>query len=123
MRGPRTRLIIVVGNTLEILGAVSACVGTYLLAGLPWMLVLLAVLLIIAAELIYDASILRVPLPRRPQLRTRLLERRQALNLWRATRRVKRRKPLPSWPADDMAETLRPSPMVGELSGDSEHKR
>lgn len=84
----RTRLVVNVGNLLEVLGAGVVVVGVDRLAGLAWALVLLGVLLVVAAELVFDASVWRLPLPRRPRPGVRLVERRQALVVWRARRMV-----------------------------------
>jgi len=63
---PRTRLRISVGNVLELAGAGVGCYAIDQLAGLRWALVAAAVLLIVGAELIYDALSLSLPLPRVP---------------------------------------------------------
>lgn len=86
----RTRLAVNVGNLFELLGAAAGVYGVYRLLGLAWALIAAAVLLILAAELIYDAHSWMIPLPRRPHPRVRLLEARQRLALrrmrWQARR-------------------------------------
>lgn len=82
----RTRLVINAGNLLELVGAGCAVYGVARLAGLGFALVLAGVLLVVAAELIYDSHVWRVPLPLRPQPRVRLRERRQSVEVWWARR-------------------------------------
>ena len=79
----RTRLVLNVGNLLELAGAVCGVWGVDRLAGFAWALVLAGVLLVLAAELIYDGHLWRVPLPLRPEPRRWLKERRQAWALRR----------------------------------------
>lgn len=66
MRPQRYHLRISVGNLLEILGAAASVYGVARLVGLAYGLILLGILLVVAAELIYDDTSLRLPLPRRP---------------------------------------------------------
>lgn len=80
----RTKLVLNVGNLLELAGAACGVWGVNRLAGFAWALVLAGVLLILAAELIYDGHLWRVPLPLRPEPSRWLKERRQ---VW-ALRRV-----------------------------------
>ena len=56
-----------IGNLLELAGAGLGCYGVDQIVGLRWALVAGAVLLIIAAELVYDAHRLKIRLPRRPR--------------------------------------------------------
>ena len=62
----RTKVSFNTGNLLEIAGAAMGTTAVYLLSGLAWALVCGAVLLILAAELIYVApTTVRLPgLPR-----------------------------------------------------------
>jgi hypothetical protein len=80
----RTKLVLNVGNLLELAGAACGVYGVDRLAGFAWALVLAGVLLVIAAELIYDGHIWRVSLPLRPQPSRWLKERRQGWALQRA---------------------------------------
>ena len=96
MRQQRTRVVINVGNLLELAGAGVAVYGVDRLAGLAWALVLAGMLAVIAAELIYDAHVWRIPLPHRPRTRQRLCEWRQHVRVWRM-RRVQRWR---RWRAD-----------------------
>lgn len=90
MRAPRTRLAINAGNLLELLGAASAVYGLARVAGLGYGLMLLGVLLVVGAELVYDAKVWRVPLPHRPRVgqrvRVRYVHGRQRLAVWWAIR-------------------------------------
>jgi hypothetical protein len=79
---PRSRLVINVGNLLELLGAVAACVGVGLLAGLAFALILAGILLVVGAELIYDQHVWRVPLPHRPRPRVWLAVWRRRMRRW-----------------------------------------
>ena len=79
----RSRLAINAGNLLELLGAGCGVYGIYRLAGLSWALIAAAILLIVAAELIYDAHVWRVPLPLRPEPQRRVTEARQRIQIWR----------------------------------------
>lgn len=86
----RSRLAINVGNLFELLGAACGVYGVYRLVGLAWALIAAAVLLILAAELIYDAHVWTLSLPRRPHPRVRLTEARQRFAIkrmrWQARR-------------------------------------
>lgn len=77
----RTRVAVNVGNLLELFGAACGVYGVAQLAGFKWALILAGVLLVLAAELIYDGHVWRVPLPRKPDLHTWREERRQALQM------------------------------------------
>jgi hypothetical protein len=85
----RSRLAINVGNLLELLGAGCGVYGIDRLAGLSWALIATAILLIVAAELIYDAHVWRLPLPLVPQPRRWIKERRQAAQIWRRSLRAR----------------------------------
>lgn len=78
--GGRAVLHVSFGNLLELAGAGLACYAIYRLVGLSWSLVGGAVMLLVAAELVYDVSVLHFPLPRRPRpverVRRRLSHRR-----------------------------------------------
>lgn len=91
----RTKLVIEVGNLLELAGAACAVVGVDRLAGFSWALVAGAILLVAGAELVYGdhpdpnappgtPRVWKVPLPLRPQPSRWLKERRQAWALRRA---------------------------------------
>lgn len=84
----RTRVVVNVGNLLELIGAGAAVYGVDRLVGLSWALILAGVLLVIAAELIYDMHTWRIPLPHRPRPRVWLLDKRQRFAMWLARRRV-----------------------------------
>lgn len=92
----RARLLINVGNLLELLGAGLAVYGVYRLAGVGFACVLAGVLAVVAAELIYDAHVWRVPLPRRPHPRRRLAEQRQRAHGWHVRQTLRFRR----WRAD-----------------------
>jgi hypothetical protein len=79
MRQQRTRVVINVGNLLEVLGAASAVYGVARLAGLGFALVLAGILAVVAAELIYDGHAWRIPLPHRPRPRAWAQRRRRGL--------------------------------------------
>jgi hypothetical protein len=80
----RVTLVINVGNLLECLGAGALVYGLWRLAGLAAAMVLLGVLLVVAAELVYDEHVWRIPLPRRPRPGRRLAGSRGRLRAWRA---------------------------------------
>lgn len=86
----RSRLAVNVGNLLELLGAACGVYGIYRLVGFAWALIAAAVLLVVAAEFIYDGRLVALPLPRRPHPRARLTEARQRFAVkryrWRARR-------------------------------------
>lgn len=54
------------GNLIEVAGVAMLVTALYLLEGLGWALLGGGIALIIGAELVYGASSLRIPLPRRP---------------------------------------------------------
>jgi hypothetical protein len=107
----RTRLVLNVGNLLELVGAGCGVYGVGRLAGFAWALVLAGVLLVVAAELIYDGHLWRIPLPHKPEPRRWLLERRQRVEKWRTQRTAL--KAIARQRALDVAAE-RASPMVGE---------
>lgn len=80
----RTRLLINAGNVLEILGAASIVFGSSRLFGVGVAAIVAGVLVVLAAELIYDGHVWRVPLPHRPQVRQRVKARQFQLRMWRA---------------------------------------
>ena len=88
----RSRLAIRAGDFLELVAAAAAVAGVYGLAGVWWALIAAAVLIAIGAELIYGEEpngaprVWRIPLPRRPQPRRVIEERRQRLSIWRYRR-------------------------------------
>jgi hypothetical protein len=57
------RIIVNVGNLLEVLGAAVLCYAVDQLVGLAWALILAGILLIIGAEFVYDAHTWKIPLP------------------------------------------------------------
>lgn len=67
MRHQRARLVVHVDNLLELVGAAAGVYGLYRLEGLAWALILAAVLLVVAAEFIYDGHAQAIPLPHRPR--------------------------------------------------------
>lgn len=89
MRPQRYHLHLGVGNLLEIAGAGSAVYGLARLAGLAYGLILLGGLLVIAAELIYDANTLRVPLPHRPRPIMRARQLPSRVERWKRERLVR----------------------------------
>lgn len=91
MRQQRVRLAVNVGNLLELIGAAAAVYGVYRLVGLGFALVLAGVLAIVAAELVYDDHVWRLPLPRRPRPRARIVRARDTLRWQRLRRRARRR--------------------------------
>jgi hypothetical protein len=101
----RSRLAVNAGNLLELLGAVCGVYGIDRLAGLSWALIAGGVLLVAAAELIYDEHVWRVPLPLRPQPSRWIRERRQAVEKWRtrqtALKAITRRRALDTAPLAD----------------------
>lgn len=78
----RSWLAVNAGNLLELLGAACGVYGIDRLAGLSWALIAGAVLLVAAAELIYDEHVWRVPLPLRPQPSKWIEARRQRFTIW-----------------------------------------
>jgi hypothetical protein len=72
----RKRLRVYVGGWIEVFGAAMTVTAVYLLTSLPWALVAGGVFLLIAAELVYDGTILRLPLPRRPHPIQRIRRRK-----------------------------------------------
>lgn len=79
----RSYLKINAGNFLEVVGAALGVYGLDRLAGFAWALILAAILFVVAAELIYDEHVWRVPLPVRPQPGKWVKARRQRIGLWR----------------------------------------
>lgn len=63
----RAHVVVNVGNVLELAGAAVGCYGVAVLAGVGWALVAAGLLLVAAAELVYDSHGLRIPVPRRPR--------------------------------------------------------
>ncbi len=82
------KLVINIGNLLELIGAVVLVLGIYKLAGTGWALIATAILILIAAEINYSDLPLRIPLPLKPQPKRWLTERRQTLEV--RQRRAKR---------------------------------
>jgi hypothetical protein len=64
---PRIRVHVNVGNLLETAGAALGCYAIAALAGAAAGMLAGGVLLVVAAELIYDARIATVALPHRPR--------------------------------------------------------
>lgn len=93
MRQQRTRLVINVGNLLEVLGAASAVYGVARLAGLGFALILAGVLAVVAAEFIYDGRQAAIPLPHRPRPRAWAQRRRRGLR----SRRIRIRTEYRLW--------------------------
>lgn len=89
MRQQRTRVVINVGNLLELAGAGCAVYGLDRILGLGWALILAGILLVAAAELIYDQHAWRIPLPRLPQIRLRVAERKDYARAWWIRRRAR----------------------------------
>jgi hypothetical protein len=103
----RTKLVLNVGNLLELVGAGCGVWGVDRLEGFSWALILAAILLVVGAELVYgdhpdpDAPpgtprVLKIPLPLKPQPRRWATERRQAWGLRRVAliAWVRRRRPV-----------------------------
>lgn len=88
MRQQRTCVVINVGNLLEVIGAGCAIYGVAILLGAGFALILAGILAVIAAELIFDAHVWRIPLPHRPQPRRWARERRRALRAFRIRKRT-----------------------------------
>lgn len=86
----RTRLRVNVGNLFEVLGALNVVGGVAWLVGLAYGLILLGVLLVVGAELIYDSTVLRIPLPHRPHPTVKLRAARVRFERWHWDRRIKR---------------------------------
>lgn len=63
----RSRVVLDLGNLLELAGVVLACFAVAQLAGAAWALLAGGVALIVGAELVYDGHLLRIPLPHRPR--------------------------------------------------------
>lgn len=93
MQFERARLKVNVGNLLELVGAGAAVRGVDLIVGVGYALIVAAVLMIVAAELIYDGHVWSIPLPHRPRPWQRLSRLVQDLRfrLFRARRRYARR--------------------------------
>jgi cell division protein FtsW (lipid II flippase) len=72
-----------VGNLGEALGAGCAVAGVWLVAGLGWALILSGVVLVVLAELVYDAHVWHVALPYRPEPARRWREIRERWRAWR----------------------------------------
>lgn len=68
----RARVVLNVGNVLELAGAALLCWAVYLVAGLAGFLAASGVVLVLLAELVYDAATARVPLPHVRRLAARL---------------------------------------------------
>lgn len=79
----RTRLAVKVDNVIEIVGAAAGTYGVDRLVGFAWALICAGVLLVVAAEFIYEGRVAFVPLPRRPRPRVRLAEARQRARIRR----------------------------------------
>lgn len=93
----RTKLVLNVGNLLELVGAGCGVWGVDRLAGFSWALILAAILLVVGAELVYGETgnpnlppgaprVWKIPLPLKPQPRRWATERRQAAEKWRSQR-------------------------------------
>jgi hypothetical protein len=83
MKQQRRHLLLNAGNLLELAGAALAVYAVVLLAGVAWGLLLAGVLLVVAAELIFDERVWRLPLPHRPALRFRALRADVRERRWR----------------------------------------
>lgn len=59
----RTKIVLSVGNTLELAGAGIGCYAVADLVGVGWALLLAGILIVVAAEFIYDGTALRFELP------------------------------------------------------------
>lgn len=84
----RARVHLNIGNLLELAAAGIGCWAVWRLAGLSWTLVAVAVLVLVAAELVYDASSITIPLPRRPRPALRACQAARAA--WAAAGRAGR---------------------------------
>ena len=62
---PRSRLVVNVGNLLEVLGLVALVIGVLVLYGAGWALIVGGVLAVGSAQLLFDGIVAAVPLPRR----------------------------------------------------------
>jgi hypothetical protein len=87
----RTQGAINVGNLLELVGAVCAVYAVISLAGVAWGILLAGILIVVAAELIYDEHVWRFSLPLRPQPSRWITERRQSAGLWKLRQSASRR--------------------------------
>lgn len=63
----RSYLRVNTGNLLEVAGVVVGSYAVSALAGVAWALIAGAVAMLVAAELVYDGHVARMPLPRRPR--------------------------------------------------------
>lgn len=88
---PRTRLVVNVGNLLELLGCAAIAYGVSRIAGLGVALIVSGILGVAAAELVYDAHVWRVPLPHTPRPRARLARTGERLRWWRLRHKARRR--------------------------------
>lgn len=70
----RSYLRVNTGNLLEVAGVVVGCYAVSALAGVAWALIAGAVAMLVAAELVYDGHVARMPLPRRPRPVKRLTQ-------------------------------------------------
>lgn len=104
----RTKLAVNAGNLLELIGAACAVFAVAHLAGVEWGILLAGILVVVAAELIYDEHVWRFPLPLRPQPSRWARERRQAVEKWRiqrvALKAIARQRALDDAPAAPPAD-------------------
>lgn len=105
----RTRVVINVGNLLEVLGAGCAVYGVVILLGVGFALILAGILAVVAAELIYDQHQWRVPLPHRPHPKVWMATRRQDFRSWRLRKRA-------AWNRRRARRRRRPDPWVGNAN-------
>lgn len=90
MPSDRYRIVVNFGNLLELLAAASAVYGVSRLLGLAYGLILLGILLAVGAELIYDATVIRIPLPKRPHPVQAIKRAETRLKRWHWDRHVRR---------------------------------
>ncbi len=86
----RTHVVVNVGNLLELLGATATVYGVARLAGFAYGLMLLGVLLVAAAELIYDTHVWRLPVPHRPHPFTAARRLQTRVARWQWDRQIRR---------------------------------
>lgn len=82
----RMFLRVSVGNVLELAGVGLLVYGVVELVGIAWGMIALAACAIVGAELIYDGTVARIPLPHKPEVKRRVTEYKQRRKMRRAQR-------------------------------------